>query len=596
MFKGLMTGAVALGAVLATAAVAQDEGGRYDSPRPISARAESSQSQFLLASSLLDARLSGGERYGAIEDLVLDTQGCQVAALIVSRGEDRLVAVPVKNLTFNYQAQDNLRLNVVVKSNGDRSYPEFSRDQWGDDGQWNSIQQKIQLAGGVNIHGREETARDMDDDYRRPGATRDGADDDYRRPARDEDREDRDMDREYDRDTDVRRSTGQATYVKFSTIRGGDIVNTKGEDVGDVEDILFDSKTGKIENVICSAEGFLGFASARHSVPADQVRLTADKVTLSRTGATGSTRDTARGFEDRDSRGMRDDMDRPTARTGRLELNLRPNQTIEYQVTTTRGQVEVAGWEAEESGPGRDPTVDTRRGLTERWTGSYRIRVDEVNDDGSATLSVTLTPSASRTSGDAGRDSGRDMGRDSASDEESMANRPVRYEVEVASNGSIRSIEPVSSRESRAMNSDMIRTHLALICASPLMGRDLESASKFSMPSNIRVTGAGGHRLQLQKATTGTSTSNTVRFHILNEDGDRIGSCTYLRDKGVLQSFQLDSDEGENQLTIRMQSGMGMDSDTKRWSDPSRDEDRDSKRDDDYRDRGTDRDGDRDYR
>lgn len=57
------------------------------------------------------------------------------------------------------------------------------------------------------------------------------------------------------------------------TITGDSVVNEKGETLGTIEDIMLNIRTGKIEYVVMSFGGFLGFGEKFFAIPFNALRL-----------------------------------------------------------------------------------------------------------------------------------------------------------------------------------------------------------------------------------------------------------------------------------------------------------------------------------
>lgn len=77
-----------------------------------------------------------------------------------------------------------------------------------------------------------------------------------------------------------------ASDWRASDVIGSTVKNSANEDVGEIEDLLIDSKTGKVSSVIISTGGFLGMADTLSSVPTSAFRYDAEsksfRVTLSK--------------------------------------------------------------------------------------------------------------------------------------------------------------------------------------------------------------------------------------------------------------------------------------------------------------------------
>lgn len=51
------------------------------------------------------------------------------------------------------------------------------------------------------------------------------------------------------------------------TLIGGDVYNTKGEDLGDIKEIMLDMRTGRVAYAVLSFGGFLGMGGKLFAVP-----------------------------------------------------------------------------------------------------------------------------------------------------------------------------------------------------------------------------------------------------------------------------------------------------------------------------------------
>lgn len=73
---------------------------------------------------------------------------------------------------------------------------------------------------------------------------------------------------------------GTKTSAKrLDKLEGVDVLNSTGEDVGDVEDFMINANTGQVEFVTVGSGGFLGLGERVHAVPIESLRLkaTSDK-------------------------------------------------------------------------------------------------------------------------------------------------------------------------------------------------------------------------------------------------------------------------------------------------------------------------------
>ncbi len=55
--------------------------------------------------------------------------------------------------------------------------------------------------------------------------------------------------------------------VKASSMIGTDVVNTKGENLGDVKEVVIDPRSGKVAYAVVSFGGFLGMGEKLFAVP-----------------------------------------------------------------------------------------------------------------------------------------------------------------------------------------------------------------------------------------------------------------------------------------------------------------------------------------
>lgn len=64
--------------------------------------------------------------------------------------------------------------------------------------------------------------------------------------------------------------------ISASTIKGDDVVNTTGEDVGKIEELMIDSEKGEIGYAVLSLGGTLGMGGKFFAIPWDAFTLDAD--------------------------------------------------------------------------------------------------------------------------------------------------------------------------------------------------------------------------------------------------------------------------------------------------------------------------------
>jgi sporulation protein YlmC with PRC-barrel domain len=61
--------------------------------------------------------------------------------------------------------------------------------------------------------------------------------------------------------------TVNPTMYRASKLIGADVENPQGEDLGDIEDVVIDSQTGRIAYAVLAFGGFLGLGEKYHAIP-----------------------------------------------------------------------------------------------------------------------------------------------------------------------------------------------------------------------------------------------------------------------------------------------------------------------------------------
>jgi len=65
----------------------------------------------------------------------------------------------------------------------------------------------------------------------------------------------------------------QINVLRASTINGMDVRNSRGEDLGDVEDLMIDLQSGEVRYAALSFGGFLGIGDKLFAIPWDLLRV-----------------------------------------------------------------------------------------------------------------------------------------------------------------------------------------------------------------------------------------------------------------------------------------------------------------------------------
>ncbi|MBS1189722.1 MAG: hypothetical protein H6R10_1514 [Rhodocyclaceae bacterium] len=61
------------------------------------------------------------------------------------------------------------------------------------------------------------------------------------------------------------------------TLEGDDVVNTRGEDLGNIKDIMIDVPSGRVAYAVLSSGGFLGLGDKLFAIPWSALTLDADR-------------------------------------------------------------------------------------------------------------------------------------------------------------------------------------------------------------------------------------------------------------------------------------------------------------------------------
>ncbi|PYJ40575.1 MAG: photosystem reaction center subunit H, partial [Verrucomicrobia bacterium] len=62
-------------------------------------------------------------------------------------------------------------------------------------------------------------------------------------------------------------TTGAATLLTVSEIKGSTVRNRQREEIGDIDELLIEPDSGRVRFAILSVGGFLGLGSTRVAVP-----------------------------------------------------------------------------------------------------------------------------------------------------------------------------------------------------------------------------------------------------------------------------------------------------------------------------------------
>lgn len=66
---------------------------------------------------------------------------------------------------------------------------------------------------------------------------------------------------------------GTGTVLSATTLKGDEVVNAQGEDLGKIEDFMLDLENGRIRYAVLSFGGFLGMGDKLFAIPPDALRI-----------------------------------------------------------------------------------------------------------------------------------------------------------------------------------------------------------------------------------------------------------------------------------------------------------------------------------
>jgi sporulation protein YlmC with PRC-barrel domain len=69
-------------------------------------------------------------------------------------------------------------------------------------------------------------------------------------------------------------NNNQGKLLSASELKGSDVRNLQNEDIGDIDEVLIDSSSGKVRYVVLGVGGFLGLGETHVAVPWEAVRVT----------------------------------------------------------------------------------------------------------------------------------------------------------------------------------------------------------------------------------------------------------------------------------------------------------------------------------
>ncbi len=227
---------------------------------------------------------SAAKEVGDIKDVVLDGNTRKVSYAVVSYGGimgigDKLFAVPWQALQHRGTEPDKLFINLTEEQM--KAAPGFDEKNWPNMADEN-LRKQIDKHYGVDDAAHDAAGK--------AGAAMDKAGDKMADVARNAGDAVKGGDREITEKTTVTKETmkgdtnltkdGLLWTRKISQIMGADVTNEKDENLGDVEDLVLDAKSGKVMYAVLSFGGVLGIGDKLFAIPMDSLMTKADDMKL----------------------------------------------------------------------------------------------------------------------------------------------------------------------------------------------------------------------------------------------------------------------------------------------------------------------------
>ncbi|HVT90195.1 MAG TPA: PRC-barrel domain-containing protein [Tepidisphaeraceae bacterium] len=194
-----------------------------------------------------------GEKLGEINDLVLNGGQNQISYAVLSYGGvlgigDKLFAIPWSMLEHKSLEKDRVFLNVDTDKLA--KAPGFNKKQWpdaADTAYWNEV--STYYRSGEAVPARAEVPPNMS-----PGIANING--------------------------NVRQEKGIAWSRKVSAVIGADVKNQQDESLGDINDLVLDTNTGKVQYAVLSFGGWLGMGDKLFAVPIQSLQTASGKETF----------------------------------------------------------------------------------------------------------------------------------------------------------------------------------------------------------------------------------------------------------------------------------------------------------------------------
>lgn len=286
------------------------------------------------------------KKIGVIEDIVLDGQDNRVSYAVLSFGGvmgmgEKYFAIPWSSFEHRADQKDRVYLNIAADRLKDA--PGFDKNNWPDTASA-SYRNSVDTYYGVDDQTRSDwynknkvqrpeskwqrapasvdttmernaAARDRNNNNRAANTGKDvnhdvnHKDKDARASTADKSKMQNDRSRNVDGTTDRSvnadrnasdvgpRDNGLVWSRRVSSILGTDVRNSKAEDIGEINDLIIDPRTGDVQYAILSFGGLMGMGDKLFAVPMDRIQTSsADRefaIDISK-----ETLKNAKGFED----------------------------------------------------------------------------------------------------------------------------------------------------------------------------------------------------------------------------------------------------------------------------------------------------------
>jgi len=194
-----------------------------------------------------DVHDSAGKDIGDIKDVVLDGNANRISYVVVSYGGfmgmgDKLYAIPLNAFEFRQDGdkKDEYKVHLTIAEEHLKNAPGFDNKQWPD---MADAKFRGEVDTYYSTHGMKADAKMDHKDMAHSGDKAQGPTD----------------------------KKGLVWTRRASQAIGADVHNKADEDLGEISDLVFDTRTGKIHYAVLSFGGVMGIGDKLFAVPMDSL-------------------------------------------------------------------------------------------------------------------------------------------------------------------------------------------------------------------------------------------------------------------------------------------------------------------------------------